>query len=101
MDTCPGAMNVDGGIIIVYSADDTNTALGLPAGYVTNGVYFAHDTRFDEVNYTNRFVGPPRITKIDSKYVDLPIDDNTSIATVEYVDAVISNAIGLAIGGSY
>lgn len=64
----PGAYAM-GGVIIAYSAEETNAALGLPAGYLTNGTYFAHQTYDNHANYTNRLVAPTKITKIDEKFL--------------------------------
>ena len=78
--TYPGAMSLDGGIIVCYSAEDTNAALGLPAGYLTNGIYFVYDSNID--NFTNRFIGSSKIIKLDSKYIDGLDIDSLNLATV-------------------
>ena len=111
MDTYPGAMSIDGGVmIIIYSADDSNAALGLPEGYLTNGVYFLHSA---EGFYTNRLIAPSRISKIGSEYVDANMDEvweninwiydrlNNLYYTKSEIDSLIANAISGAIGGSY
>lgn len=93
-DTYPGALTIDGGsIVIVYAADDLNSALGLPSGYITNGTYFVHNTSYDDgtVKYTNHFVGPTKVTKkIDGKYLDL-----------SGVTEMINQALGVIENGSY
>ena len=96
--TYPGALNVDSGVVIVHSSDILNAALGLPAGYLTNGTYFVLDNNRD--NYTNHLVSPSKITKIDSKFLDIDID-MSNIYTKSEVETLIANAIGGAIGGSY
>lgn len=63
----PGAIAVDVGVVIVHTADDLNAALGVPAGYITNGTYFVLVTT--DTNYTNRLVAPAKITKIDEKFL--------------------------------
>ena len=78
----PGALNIDSRIIVVYSADDTNAALGLPAGYITNGTYFVYRTVDEVANYTYRFVGPNKISKIPSKYVNLDDGDGLSLVAI-------------------
>lgn len=110
MNTYPGAISIDGGVMIIcYSSDDTNAALGLPEGYLTNGVYFIHST---EGFYTNRLVAPNRISKIGSEYVDVNVDEvweniytiNRNLNdfyTKSEIDNLITNAISGAIGGSY
>lgn len=82
-DSFVGTLTIDGGgMAIVYSADDLNAALGVPAGYVTNGIYFVYA---ENGFYTNRFVAPPRITKIDEKFLpDLEL--STVAITGNYYD---------------
>lgn len=65
-----GAIVVDGGIVIVHSADELNAALGVPAGYITNGTYFVHMS-YDggTANFADRLVAPSKVTKIDSKFI--------------------------------
>lgn len=75
--TYVGALNIYGGVIIAYSADDLNAALGLPTGYITNGTYFGYASDTD--TYTNRFTAPRRITKIDGEYLD-----NSGFASVAF-----------------
>lgn len=63
-----GGITVNNGeIVSIYSEDDANTALGLPSGYLTNGLYFFYNT--DNEKWARRLVAPARITKIDGKYL--------------------------------
>ena len=64
--TYPGAISVDNGVTIVHSADVLNSALGLPSGYITNGIYFVYIV--DDL-YTDRLVAPTRTVKIDNKFL--------------------------------
>lgn len=64
--TYPGTINLDEYVMIVYSSDDLNTALGLPSGYLTNGTYF--NLVVDSV-YTTRLISHYKIQKIDEKYL--------------------------------
>lgn len=106
-DSYPGAIQIDGGgIMVLYSSDDTNAALGLPAGYLTNGTYFIYMSDYSdgEPNYTNRLVAKKKITKIDSKFIDANTSsdvDLTNYVTITQAQDMIANAIGNAIGGSY
>lgn len=77
--TFPGALSIDGGIVVAYSADDTNAVLGLPSGYITNGTYFVYDTKNESVNYTYRLVASAKIAKIPSKYLDVADVDISSL----------------------
>lgn len=68
--TFAGAISIDGGgAVIIYSSDETNAALGLPSGYLTNGVYFAYMGNGGEPVYTDRLIGPTKIVKIDKKFL--------------------------------
>ena len=67
----PGAIDVNSYVVVVYSADDLNSALGLPSGYLTNGIYFVCADDGSNRIYTNRLVSPGKVTKIDNKYLDL------------------------------
>lgn len=93
----PGGVTINNGeIVSIYSADDTNTALGLPSGYLTNGLYFFYIA--SEEQWMRRLVAPSKIVKLDSKYIEA---DFSEYATTSEVDAKINQAIGNAIGGSY
>ena len=128
----PGVIDVNSYIAILYDADTFSSALGIPSGIYTNGVYFWLDT---EYGYISSFTSPVRITKIDKQYLALgeieddldwiearinnfdvlPIDylwnipdykkqnarGNIDVYSKAEVDAIIANAIGNAIGGSY
>jgi hypothetical protein len=128
--TYPGAFSVDSTLVVAYDSDILNTALGLPSGYITNGIYFVLAV---DLTYTNRLVAPRRITKIDEKYLpNMSVDVDSlglhSVATSgnyndlwnrpnlnnyvtssqlnnyvtsSQVDTKISQAIGNAIGGGY
>ncbi len=64
--TYPGALDVNGGVIVVYSQEDLNATLGLPSGYITNGTYFVYIV---DAQYTNRLVAPSTIIKINTKFL--------------------------------
>lgn len=64
--TYPGAFTVDGCIVVIYDVDVTATALGIPTGIYTNGVYF---WLYTEEGYVSNLTSSPRITKIDKKYL--------------------------------
>lgn len=88
----PGALTIaGGGVAIVHTADELNSALGQPSGYITNGTYFVLDNT--NVNYTNRLVAPSKIIKIDKKYLDT--------YSKQEIEDLIYAAIAGAIGGSY
>lgn len=77
--TYAGGIDAGGGVMIVYSQDDLNTALGLPAGYITNGTYFVYIV---DAQYTNRLVAPPKVIKIDSKYLSIQASDIDGLSSV-------------------
>ena len=62
-----GAFVINNYITIIYSQDEFASALNIPTGIYTNGVYF-----YLKVNYLyiTKFVSPFKITKIDRKYLD-------------------------------
>lgn len=129
-DTYPGALNIDD-IIVCYSSDDTNAALGLPSEYLTNGIYFVYYNDGTQEYWTDRLVAPSKVVKIDEKFLpemDIDLDSLhtvsrtgnyndlnnkpnlsnyattsqlSSYAKKSEVETMISNAIGSAIGGSY
>lgn len=91
--TFAGAISVDGGgVVIVYSSDETNAALGLPSGYLTNGIYFAYMGNGGEPVCTDRFVAPTKVTKIDEKFlpaVDVDLDNLATVAKTGYYSDLI------------
>lgn len=78
--TYAGAIAFGSAIVVVHSSDDLSAALGLPAGYVTNGIYFVYI--IDE-GYVSRLVAPPKITKIDSKFINID-KDNIGLHSVAF-----------------
>lgn len=79
--TYPGAFTIDNAIVVLHDADALATALGIPSGIYTNGIYF---WLYTESGYVSRLVSPPRITKIDEKYLpDMSVDvDSLGLHTV-------------------
>lgn len=89
-ETYPGSFTINNWISIVQDEETLTSALGVPAGHITNGVYYLlHENVHRLVRLTTR----ARITKIDTKFVDT--------YSKSEVDYLIYNAIGYAIGGSY
>lgn len=81
----PGAITIDGGgLAIVNDSDTLNAALGTPSGYITNGTYFVYFTGDESSDpfWTNRLVGKKKITKIDSKFINIDTDALDNLATV-------------------
>ena len=72
----PGAFVAGGRIVVVTEQSQLNATLGLPDGYITNGVYFY---LYPAEGYVSLLVGPSQITKIPEKY--LP----DTVATKSYV----------------
>ena len=97
-NTYPGAYSIRDYIVVVHDADTLASALGIPSGIYPNGIYFWLNT---EDGYVSRFSSPSRITKIDKKFIDVPEIDMSEYPTTTYVQSMINNAIGNAIGGSY
>jgi hypothetical protein len=77
--TYPGAITLNNEIIIVHTEDELNAALGLPDGYLTNGVYFVLGT--DNEVYVEYLVSKPDIIKIDGKFIKELSDGLHAIAT--------------------
>ena len=77
--TFSGAFTMGNCAVCVYSANDLNNALGLPEGYMTNGIYFAYVV---DVDYTNRLVAPSKVVKIDEKFLPEMNVDLDSLHTV-------------------
>lgn len=61
----PGAFIISNLITVLHDADALVTALGLPSGVLTNGIYFLLNPSW----YVSCLAPPPRITKIDEKYL--------------------------------
>jgi hypothetical protein len=68
--TYPGAFTINDWIVVLHNADTLATALGIPTGIYTNGVYFL----LDPDRYVTSFTAPAKIKKIDSKYLDVNLD---------------------------
>lgn len=118
----PGTFIINNYITVVYDEDALATALGIPTGIYTNGTYF---WLYTEEGYVSNLTSPVRITKIESKYLDVDLDIDASslglhsvatsgnyndlynkpnlnnYVTTSQVQTMISNAIGSAIGGGY
>ena len=79
--TFPGVFIVRNSVAIVHSQDELATALGIPTGIYTNGIYFWLETNYGHVS---RLFSPAKITKIDAKYLpEINIDVNSlGLATV-------------------
>lgn len=92
--TYPGAFTVADWAIVVYSEEELAFAMGLPSGFITNGVYFL---LIEGMYHLSRLTTKKRITKIDAEYLDA--------CSVDKVEEIVTNridmAIGNAIGGSY
>lgn len=72
-DGFPGSLVLCGDIVVVvYSADTLCEAVGAPVGTYTNGIYFMLE---DGAFYASRLVAPTEIKKLDSKYVDIDLDE--------------------------
>lgn len=76
--TYPGAFTIDDYVVVVHDTDTLSTALGIPTGIYTNGVYF---WLYTEEGYISRLVSPPRIAKIDGKYLDT---ENMGLSSVAF-----------------
>ena len=78
----PGAFTVSEWVVNVQSAEELCTALGVPVGYITNGVYYLKDNDYQFV----RLATQKRVTRIDSEYLDVNyIDpDNTNLSAVAF-----------------
>lgn len=79
----PGAFTISNWVVIVQDEETLATALGVPAGFITNGVYYL---LVENSNRIIRLTTPARITKIDEKYLpDMSVDVNSlglhSVAT--------------------
>lgn len=81
LETYPGIINIESCIAILYDADTFSSALGIPSGIYTNGVYFWLHT---ENGYISSFTSPAKTTKIDGKYVE--IDEHRIIEIVNNND---------------
>ena len=95
--TYPGAISISNAIVIVYDDELLATALGIPTGIYTNGIYFwlrTDPTDPASGGYVSNLTSPARITKIASEYLD------TSIVE-DMIEEALQSAIYGAIGGSY
>lgn len=98
-ETYPGTYDIINEIVVVHDQATLNATLGLPEGYLTNGVYFVANPT--NQMYIARFTGKSEVEKIDERYLpDMSVDLSNYYFKSE-VDAKIANAIGGAIGGSY
>ena len=95
--TYPGAISSNANIVIVYDDELLATALGIPTGIYTNGVYFYLFTDSANGRYITNLTSPVRITKIASEYLDTITWQEVN----DMISAAISSAITGAIGGSY
>ena len=69
-ETWPGAFTINDYIVVLHSADELATAIGIPTGIYTNGVYFYFSLNDDGSKYyTCRLVGATEIVKIDEKFL--------------------------------
>ena len=87
----PGAVTVGSMIVSVYDAETLNTALGLPEGTITNGVYFPYITYEDspDVNYIARLVGRTKFVDIEKQFIK-----NAFINLLdEYLDYIQLNCV--------
>lgn len=65
--TYPGAYHINSEIVVLHDESQLNAALGLPDGYLTNGVYFlAHP---EDQCYVTRFTGKITVTPMDPRYL--------------------------------
>lgn len=72
-ETYPGTFGIYTDIIVVYDQAQLNTALGLPEGYLTNGVYFIANLNVQ--GYVARFTGKTDVKQLDEKFIpDITID---------------------------
>ena len=81
----PGAMAVGDFIVIVHSNSELNASLGLPDGYISNGIYFLLNTAPYYNLYVSEVHSPKKATKINSKFIDTSVLDNlATVATTGY-----------------
>lgn len=103
-NTYSGAYTVTNSIIVVYSVEMLNAALGLPEGAISNGVWFYRYISDSYSEYVELLKSPTIIHKINSNYLPDNVvyeADLLGYATTTSVQTMINNAIGNAIGGSY
>lgn len=65
-----GFIDLGGDVSVVFSAELLISAMGLPEGSVSNGVWFINWIG-KEPYYINRFIASSAIKKLDNKYLDL------------------------------
>ena len=75
--TYPGSYNIANYIVIVYDQTTLNSALGLPDGYVTNGVYFIRDDTTGL--YFTRLTAQTKIIKLDEKFLPDTVAKTTDL----------------------
>lgn len=66
--TYPGAIFLNGYVVIVHDDNTLATALGIPTGIYTNGIYFYLRT---ESGYVSSLVSANTITKVDNEHLDM------------------------------
>lgn len=101
--TFVGALNISRRVIIVYSADELNAALGAPSGYITNGTYFL---KIEGKHYVSDLGKPLSIKPLDEKYLpDSVVLESELTAkgyqTEEQVTVLIDKALGVIENGTY
>ena len=74
----PGAFTINGWVVVVHSEEELCAALGAPAGFITNGIYYLSVEGLHRVVRLNT---PKKITKIDGAYVNI---DNLGLAAVAF-----------------
>lgn len=67
-ESFPGAISINNYIFIIHDDKTLATALGIPAGIYTNGVYFYLKT---ESMYISSLVSANTITKVDNEHLDM------------------------------
>lgn len=78
--TYTGAFAINDWIVVVYSADELASTVGLPTGYMTNGVYYL--LVVDSCHLV-RLKTAPKVGKIDGRYLDITVD-NTDLHYVAF-----------------
>lgn len=84
----PGALVINQLVVILYDADALATALSIPSGIYTNGVYFY---LYVEDRYVSRLASPSRITRFDDKY--FPLFAGEKVTGQKFTDANGSTVI--------
>lgn len=76
----PGAFTISDVIVVVQDEETLATALNVPAGFITNGVYYL---LVENSNRTIRLTTPAKVTKIDGHYLNIQ-DDESIFHTVAF-----------------